>query len=89
VGSPAQVNHKIVDSDAPDSATTRQVVLMVSDMEMNEADLEARIVNAIKVAFPFLKPNSVRHQLRFSVRLGRSTSTAMPQKHRVDATYCC
>lgn len=37
-----------------------------------EADLEAEIHNALKVAFPWLKPGDLRHQTRFSFKFGRS-----------------
>lgn len=38
--------------------------------KLTEADLEARIAAILKSELPFLGPGAVRHQLRFSVRLG-------------------
>lgn len=38
-----------------------------------EADLEAEIHCALKVAFPWLKPELFKHQTRFSFKFGRST----------------
>jgi hypothetical protein len=37
---------------------------------LTEADLEARIAAILKAELPFLSPGAIRHQLRFSVRLG-------------------
>jgi hypothetical protein len=35
-----------------------------------EADFEARLSGVLHLAFPFLGPGAIRHQLRFKVRLG-------------------
>lgn len=37
---------------------------------LNEAELEARIAHAVRQALPFLKADDIRHQLRFTIRLG-------------------
>src|SRR4051812_29067996 len=38
-----------------------------------EADFEADLQAAIRRAFPWLPPDSIRHQTRFSFTFGRST----------------
>jgi hypothetical protein len=38
-----------------------------------EADLEARIEPALRVAFPWLPPNGLKHQIKFEFKFGHST----------------
>ena len=43
---------------------------MASLEKLTEADLESRIAAILKSSLPFLNPGALRHQVRFSVRLG-------------------
>src|SRR4051794_17209570 len=38
-----------------------------------EADLEARIEPAVRAAFPWLAPDSLKHQIKFEFKFGHST----------------
>jgi hypothetical protein len=38
---------------------------------MNEAEFEAILSGVLKKAFPFLPPNSIKHQLHFKLQIGR------------------
>ncbi|HBR7615457.1 MULTISPECIES: type I restriction enzyme HsdR N-terminal domain-containing protein [Enterobacteriaceae] len=50
-----------------------------------EADLEARVRAAIKVAFPWLPDGAIKHQIKFSFKFGRQTLVAENGKSRADA----
>ncbi|UVL91807.1 type I restriction enzyme HsdR N-terminal domain-containing protein [Pseudomonas sichuanensis] len=54
--------------------------------EPTEADFEARIRVAISHAFPWLAPGAIKHQTKFSVRLGRKSVDveSRPNEARAD-----
>ncbi len=53
-----------------------------------EADLEAEIHGVLRKAFPWLPPSALKHQIRFSFRIGRNTididGAAMAAEGRTD-----
>jgi len=53
--------------------------------EETEADLEARIRAAIKVAFPWLPDGAIKHQIKFSFKFGRQTLVVDAGKSRAAA----
>ncbi|MEF8621780.1 type I restriction enzyme HsdR N-terminal domain-containing protein [Escherichia coli] len=53
--------------------------------EDTEADLEARIRAAIKIAFPFIPDGSIKHQIKFSFKFGRQTIVIDNGKSRAEA----
>lgn len=53
--------------------------------EETEADLEARIRAAIKVAFPWLPHGAIKHQIKFSFKFGRQTREINAGKSRAEA----
>lgn len=50
-----------------------------------EADLEARVRAAIKVAFPWLRDSAIKHQIKFTFKFGRQTLEVDAGKSRADA----
>lgn len=50
-----------------------------------EADLEARVRAAIKMAFPWLPDGAIKHQIKFSFKFGRQTLLVENGKSRADA----
>lgn len=50
-----------------------------------EADLEARIRAAIRVAFPWLPDGAIKHQIKFTFTFGRQTLEVDASKSRADA----
>jgi hypothetical protein len=50
-----------------------------------EADLEARIRAAIKVAFPWLPDGAIKHQIKFTFKFGRQTLDVDAGKSRAEA----
>lgn len=53
--------------------------------EETEADLEARVRTAIKVAFPWLPDGAIKHQIKFSFKFGRQTLVVDAGKSRAEA----
>ena len=54
-------------------------------VDETEADLEARIRGAIKVAFPLLPEDAIKHQIKFSFKFGRQTFLVDAGKSRAEA----
>jgi type I site-specific restriction endonuclease len=50
-----------------------------------EADLEARIRAAIKLAFPWLPDDAIKHQIKFSFKFGRQTLEVNAGQRRAEA----
>lgn len=50
-----------------------------------EADLEARVRAAIKVAFPWLPDGTIKHQVKFTFKFGRQTLEVDAGKSRAEA----
>lgn len=50
-----------------------------------EADLEGRVREAIKLAFPWLPDGAIKHQVKFSFKFGRQTIAVDSEKSRSDA----
>lgn len=50
-----------------------------------EADLEARVRAAIKVAFPWLPDGAIKHQIKFTFKFGRQTLKVDAGKSRAEA----
>lgn len=61
------------------------MILKQTTTEETEADLEARIHAAIKVAFPFMADNTIKHQIKFSFKFGRQTIVIDNGKSRAEA----
>ena len=56
-----------------------------STTDETEADLEARISAAIKMAFPSLPDGAIKHQIKFSFKFGRQTLVVDSGKSRAEA----
>ncbi|KVC72111.1 type I restriction endonuclease [Burkholderia ubonensis] len=56
-----------------------------STTKETEADLESRIRAAIKVAFPWLPDNAIKHQIKFTFKFGRKTLEVDAGKSRNEA----
>lgn len=54
-------------------------------IEETEADLEARVRSAIKVAFPWLPDDAIKHQIKFTFKFGRQTLKVDAEKSRAEA----
>ncbi len=53
--------------------------------EETEADLEARVRAAIKVAFPWMPDGAIKHQIKFTFKFGRQTLEVDAGKSRAEA----
>ncbi|EFE7737464.1 hypothetical protein F6189_02010 [Escherichia coli] len=53
--------------------------------EETEADLEARVRAAIKVAFPWMPDGAIKHQIKFTFKFGRQTLEVDAAKSRAEA----
>jgi len=59
--------------------------IVQSTTKETEADLEARVRAAIKVAFPWLPDSAIKHQIKFSFKFGRQTLVVDAAKSRAEA----